>query len=128
MDRKISAFGAILVAIGILLGAFGAHALKEMLGDQFRPVYAKAVFYHLVNSIGILSVGLLAATGMLEPRRARRLAAVFGCGVFIFSGTLYLYSITRQTGWAMITPAGGVLLILGWIALSVSILRKPAEV
>ena len=97
--------------LGVCLGAFGTHALKETL---FRTgsteFWEKAVFYHLVHAAVMLVVAGL-----------RPLPAVawyfFGAGILAFSGSLYLYALTRVYFLVFITPLGGVCLLVGWLLL-----------
>lgn len=93
------------------LGAFGAHALKGMLeASQHIESWKTAVQYHLVHSLAVLVVGLAGA----EFRRA---AWCWLGGTVLFSGSLYLLSVTGVKWLGAVTPFGGLLLLAGWIAL-----------
>ena len=93
----------------ILLGAFGAHALKSLLdAHHAREIWSTAVLYHLVHAVALLWV-------------AERMPGRGGCflcwtlGVTLFSGSLYLLALTGITWLGAVTPVGGLLLVLGWV-------------
>lgn len=102
--RRIAAsFGA----LGVILGAFGAHGLKTHLGAlQSIETWHTASLYHLLHA-----VVLLYAAG--KPLAFRLLAG----GITVFSGSLYILALTGTKWWGAVTPIGGLLLIAGWIAL-----------
>ena len=109
------AIGAISACIVIILGAFGAHGLKDLLGDYGQSIYDKAVLYHMFHSIAILIVGIIQK---LVPDLELQLSGLFFLlGIIIFSGSLYILSITGIKSLGMVTPIGGALFILGWITL-----------
>lgn len=104
---------AILGALGVGLGAFGAHGLKDLLTAHDRlGTWETAVFYHLVHSVVLL---LLALGSRWRPVAWSLMTA----GIFIFSGSLYILCLTQQTWLGAITPIGGLGLIGGWLALLV---------
>jgi len=111
--------GALLGALGVTLGAFGAHGLKERLSPYSFDIYQTAVTYQMYHVPALLAVGLLAAIG--RGGLALNLAgASFTVGILIFSGTLYALSVTNIKWLGAITPIGGLFLIFGWIALAVA--------
>ncbi len=105
-----SVFG--LLAVG--LGAFGAHALKGVLTANGRlETYELATRYQFYHTLALLVVGLL-----MEKFPALGISALlFMIGMIIFSGSLYILSLTNQTWWGAITPIGGIFLLLGWASL-----------
>ena len=107
------------MALGVGLGAFGAHGLRDRLGS-YAPVYEKAVFYHFVHALGVLLVGILARTGASTARPAWLLAV----GIIFFSGSLYALALSGQRILGAITPIGGLCFIAGWILLGVETLRS----
>jgi uncharacterized membrane protein YgdD (TMEM256/DUF423 family) len=108
--------GALLGAISVVLGAFGAHALRGRLEPAMLAVFETAVRYQIVHAIALLFVGRIGADA---PRRGAALAGVlFTCGVVLFSGSLYALVFTRLTWWGAVTPLGGLALIGGWLALA----------
>ncbi|MEY4479794.1 MAG: hypothetical protein RLZZ267_472 [Bacillota bacterium] len=111
--RKLLIIGAIGMALSVMLGAFGAHALKDILSERMLANWQTGVHYQMVHALGILFLGLLYAKADLKLfRQAAWLMAV---GIIFFSGSLYIMALTGITLLGAITPIGGVLFILGWI-------------
>ena len=98
--------------MGVALGAFGAHWLKDMLDRRgMATIWEKAVFYHLVHAV----VMLVVASMNPFPAVAWRL---LGLGVLCFSGSLYLWALTGTRWMVFVTPIGGLCLLAGWLWLS----------
>lgn len=112
--RKILAAAALLLALGVVLGAFGAHGLKTRLDPPLLAVWQTAVQYHLVHGLGMLLVGI-AAGGAARYRLAVWSAALLGAGILLFSGSLYLLALTGQGALGAVAPLGGACFILGWL-------------
>jgi uncharacterized membrane protein YgdD (TMEM256/DUF423 family) len=110
--------GAILLALAVILGAFGAHGLRGRLDQYSMDVYEKAVFYHFIHALGILVVSILPRTGTFPEGTAATVCAVLLAGIVIFSGSLYLLAVTGNRMLGAITPVGGVAFILGWLLLA----------
>src|SRR5512135_381267 len=113
--------GAIFGLLGVGLGAFGAHGLKEKLQTLgTTATFHTAIEYHLYHALALLAVGLLAQAG----RPGSALSAVAGwsflVGILLFSGSLYALAVTGYTKLGAITPFGGILFLVGWIALAVA--------
>lgn len=111
---------ALWAALGVALGAFGAHALKPILLQ--RPdgveVWKTAVLYHLIHAVIMLGLAF-------QKERANRLAwGLMLAGTIGFSGSLYLLSTMGWRALGPVTPLGGLFLLVGWIALAVSPWRK----
>jgi uncharacterized membrane protein YgdD (TMEM256/DUF423 family) len=128
MNKKITAFACIGIALGIVLGAFGAHGLRQVTDDaSIMNSYKTGVDYHLFHSVAFLIFGLLGASVLTVPIRKSALTLIF-IGILLFSGSLYLLTWFRLNGWSYawigpITPMGGTLLIAGWAWLAYSLLR-----
>ncbi len=120
-----SAAGAVLLALSVILGAFGAHGLKNRLDAYSMSVYEKAVFYQFVHSLGILIVSVLPKTGTFSPGSAGTVCALLLAGIVIFSGSLYLLAVTGNRMLGAITPIGGVCFIVGWVLLAWYLRRLP---
>ncbi len=118
-----SAAGAIALALGVMLGAFGAHGLRSRLDAYLMSVYEKAVFYHFIHALGILIVSLLPKAGVLGESAAAWVCGLLLAGILIFSGSLYALAITGYRGLGAITPIGGLSFIAGWILLAWSLVR-----
>ena len=113
-----SATAALLLALAVMLGAFGAHGLKDRLDAYSMDVYQKAVFYHFIHALGLLVVTLAPRTANLVWVNLLLVA-----GILIFSGSLYLLAITGVRTLGAITPLGGLSFIAAWLMLAWS-LRK----
>ena len=109
---------AILLALAVILGAFGAHGLRGRLDEYSMSVYEKAVFYHFIHALGILVVALLPRTGTFAESTAGTTCAILLVGIVIFSGSLYLLAVTGNRMLGAITPIGGVAFIVGWLYLA----------
>jgi len=114
--------GALLAALAVIMGAFGAHALKARLGAELGAVYRTAVDYHFYHALGLLAVGL-AAQRLPGVRALRWSGALFGAGIVLFSGSLYLLSLGGPGWLGAVTPFGGLAFIGGWLLLAWGVLR-----
>jgi len=112
-----TAVGALLMALGVAFGAFGAHALKDKLDAYSMTVYEKAVFYHFVNALGILVVALLARTSAISVTAQSRVGWLLLIGITLFSGSLYVLAMSGVRILGAITPFGGIAFIAGWLVL-----------
>lgn len=114
--RLVSA-AAVLGALAVASGAFGAHALKARLNAAgMADVWETAVFYHLIHALAALAAG--AATTALPANLAGAAARAGWCwlaGVLLFSGSLYALALGGPGFLGPITPVGGLLLIIGWV-------------
>ena len=119
--------GAILMLLAVLLGAFGAHALKTRLTPQMLAVYQTGVQYHLVHGLGLMLVGILrnSQANASAKDSALKLAAIFmGVGVVLFSGSLYALAVTGIRVLGAITPLGGLCFIAAWALVAWQMLRR----
>ena len=112
--------------LAVVFGAFGSHALKEVLSPRLMAVYQTATDYQFYHSLALLLVGILIIlfpNSKYLPWSAR----FFLAGIIIFPGSLYLLSVT-DLGWlGAITPIGGVSLILGWLMLVVFAVKESGS-
>jgi uncharacterized membrane protein YgdD (TMEM256/DUF423 family) len=110
--KKLRRISGLLGLTGVLLGAFGAHALKATLTARgMSDVWEKAVFYHLVHAVAIFA----AMTALSAPRRWLARAAIsWTAGILLFSGSLYAFALGGPHWLVYITPFGGLLFLLGW--------------
>jgi uncharacterized membrane protein YgdD (TMEM256/DUF423 family) len=118
------AVGALMMGLGVMLGAFGAHGLRERLDAYSMSVYEKAVFYHFLHALGILIVGVLPKTGLLAESRAQWVCWLLLLGIVIFSGSLYMLAVSGNRMLGAITPIGGVSFIAAWLMLAWFLLRS----
>ena len=118
------ATGAVLMALAVGMGAFGAHALKGRLDAYSLSVYEKAVFYHFVHALGILLIAALARANAITPAGQGRVAWLLLAGIVIFSGSLYALALTGIRVLGAITPLGGLAFIAGWVLLAYEAIAK----
>lgn len=105
---------AVLGALGVALGAFGAHGLKEYAGEEaIARWWDVGARYHLLHAVALLGVAA-------HPARPSVAGWCFVVGIAVFSGSLYAMTLTGETRLGMITPIGGVALIAGWVALGLA--------
>ena len=97
----------ILGALGVICGAFGAHALKTKLTEAQMHTWSTATLYLFIHVIAGLLSGILCSK--------KRSQICFLLGVFLFSGSLYTLILTNSPSLGIITPAGGILFIVGWL-------------
>jgi uncharacterized membrane protein YgdD (TMEM256/DUF423 family) len=116
----LGGFNATLV---VLLGAFGAHALKARLSTEMLAVYQTGVHYHLFHALGLIAVGLV-ATQISDSSYLRWSGWLMLVGIILFSGSLYLLSVSGLRWLGMITPFGGISFIIAWILFVVSIVKS----
>lgn len=119
MGRKYVTLGSILLLLSVAIGAFGAHALKGIIGEAALSTYETGVHYHMIHALGILIVAILAnqwgeSTTLLWGARLLFL------GIILFSGSLYVLSITGVKILGAITPLGGVSFIAGWFCIALA--------
>jgi len=113
-----SATGAILLALAVVLGAFGAHGLRDRLDAYSMDVWQKAVFYHFVHALGLLVVSILPRTGTLPETPAAWVCGLLLAGIAIFCGSLYVLAVTGLRTMGAITPIGGLAFIAAWVLLA----------
>lgn len=118
MSNLFIGLGALSAFISVAAGAFGAHALKQNLPADMLAVYHTAVEYQFFHSLGLIAIGSI---HRISPRRYHAAAAwAMLAGILIFSGSLYLLSISGLRWLGMITPIGGVSLLAAWLILALS--------
>lgn len=114
--------GAIAGALAVAIGAFGAHGLKEILqANQRMETFELAVRYQFYHAFAMLAAGFF--MNYLETNKLRWAATCFVIGIILFSGSLYVLSLSGLTVLGAVTPLGGVCFIAGWIFLAVAFSR-----
>jgi uncharacterized membrane protein YgdD (TMEM256/DUF423 family) len=123
MDRTFLLIGAVLGFLGVALGAFAAHGLKNRLSPEMLEVFDTGVRYHMYHTFAVLIVA--AAVGHIGNARLLAMAGwFFFAGILLFSGSLYALALTRVGILGAVTPIGGVLFLIGWACLAVFALGK----
>lgn len=121
MNSNWFATGAIAAAVGVGLGAFGAHGLKSRVSTEMLAVFETGVRYHLIHALGLLAVGWAATRWPGTQINAAGYCLL--SGILLFSGSLYTMTFTGIRWLGAITPLGGICFIIGWILLALSSLR-----
>lgn len=118
------ALGAANAFLSIALGAFGAHGLKNKLSAHYLDIYHTGVQYHMLHAVGLILIGILA--GKLADGQNALIGWagwLMFAGIVLFSGSLYLLSVTRIDGLGAITPIGGLLFLASWLLVIVAVLK-----
>ena len=126
MLNALMTFGALSAATSVVLGAFGAHALKGKLSISSQATFETAVHYQMTHSLGVLLVGvLMLVLGIKTPWLTA--AWSFTVGIFLFSGSLYGLALLGWRWLGPVTPVGGALFIVGWLALAYGLLTAVSR-
>lgn len=121
----------ILLALAVVLGAFGAHALKERLAEDSLKVWNTAVLYHFIHAIGIIMIVIISNIGWLSERGTKWSIRSLFAGIAFFSVSLYFLSTRDITALPVswlgpITPIGGLFFIGGWLIAAFSLKKQVA--
>ncbi len=114
--------GSLSAFTGVALGAFGAHGLKARVSPEMLTVWQTGVQYHLVHALGLLLIGILCHL-LPEPTQVRTAGWLLLLGTLLFSGSLYLMTLSGVRSLGMITPLGGVAFLAGWLLLALAAWR-----
>ena len=110
------------MALAVAIGAFGAHALKDILPGEMLRIYNTGVQYHFYHALGLLLIGVLSVS---KPSKWLWWSAVLlGLGIILFSGSLYILAISGIRWIGAITPIGGISFIAGWVLLAVAVWKR----
>ena len=122
MERFFAVAGAVAAMIAVMIGAFGAHALKGRVSPGDLEIFETGVRYHMYHALGLFAVAWAASRW---PSGVTTIAGwLMIAGIVIFSGSLYILVLTGQRWLGAVTPIGGVALIAGWGALAWVALRS----
>lgn len=124
MDKLFMFIGGLSALLGVILGAFGAHGLKKSLSPEMLSVYQTGINYHLYHAMALLLVGIVIKLGAANIDYLKWSGYLFVAGIILFSGSLYLLSITGNKLFGPITPMGGLCFIAGWLLFSLSIYKS----
>lgn len=105
--------GGALGALAVIIGAFGAHGLDDMMSDEMAEIYETGVKYHFYHAIAILAVAAGAAS-LWSSAWTLWACRMWALGTLVFSGSLYILALTEIKWLGAITPIGGTAMILGW--------------
>ena len=120
--NSLVALGAFNAVIAVAAGAFAAHGLKHVLSPEYISTFKTAANYQMVHAIGLILIGVL---NQQNCSRCNTAAAIFMfAGIVLFSGSLYLLTLTGVTWLGMVTPFGGVCFLIAWLTLGFNYLQK----
>ena len=115
--------GCFFVGTSVILGAFGAHGLKNILNELQLTTYKTGVHYQMIHGIGFFAI--LSAKNFLRPEVSyKNVMYTFSLGIILFSFNCYIYAVTSIKTFAMIVPLGGLAFIVGWVMLAYKALRS----
>jgi uncharacterized membrane protein YgdD (TMEM256/DUF423 family) len=123
MYRKILIFGLAFAALSVLLGAFGAHALKSMVSGEKLQIFETGVRYQFMHAMALITLAIYCNQRNLSVKEQKRIAWAahfFIAGTLLFSGSLYILTLIATTDHPLIpfigpiTPLGGLCFMLGW--------------
>jgi uncharacterized membrane protein YgdD (TMEM256/DUF423 family) len=128
MHKPALSSGILMAAVAVILGAFGAHYLKQIMGPEQLVTFETGVRYQFYHSFALLACGILYTH---FPFKQVKLASTFFLlGIVLFSGSLYALTLLKANGQVglggvgILTPIGGLLFILGWLMLFLAVIKK----
>ena len=121
LAKKSILVGALLLTLGVLIGAFGAHGLKNLVTPEKLVTFETGVRYHFYHGIGLVLLGLIQQ--QFQTMKLNVSFYAFIVGTLLFSFNCYFYVLTDIKTFAMIVPLGGLLFVLGWVYLAFQSLK-----
>lgn len=118
--------GSSLLALAVLIGAFGAHGLKNLVAADKLVTFETGVRYHFYHAFGLLFLGIFKQ--QFQTLKVNVSSWAFLVGILLFSFNCYFYVLSGMKFFAMIVPVGGLLFVLGWIALTLEIRNSKTAV
>lgn len=122
MAKLFLVLGTLSACLAVILGAFGAHLLKARLSSEMLVIYQTGNQYHFYHALGLVLIGLL-ALHLPESAFLKWSGWLMLAGILIFSGSLYILSISGISWFGAITPVGGTTFIVSWILLGIAVLK-----
>ena len=128
MNKTALSAGVLFAGLSVILGAFGAHALKPLIGAEQLQVFESGARYQMYHSLALLAVGILSIS--LKNKMIAWSANFSIIGILLFSGSLYTMTFLKIKGQVglgglgLITPIGGLFFILGWLFFLIGVLKK----
>lgn len=122
-SKKIAVLASVLGAVSILIGAFGAHALQKMVSADAVASFETAVRYQMYHVFALLVVALVPS---INDKAKKLTARLFGLGILLFSGSIYLLTLKEYVFFdvkkiAFVTPIGGLVFVIAWVYLAFAI-------
>ena len=132
MNNRLLAVAALLIAISVAMGAFGAHALNQVLTEKQLHSYDTAIKYQLFHALALFCVGIL--QGQLPSLNTKPVVNAMLLGILLFGGSIYFNLILESRNISipvsvrLITPLGGIAYIFAWLVLAYQLLRLGKKV
>lgn len=123
MAKYFIFLGSINAFLAVGLGAFGAHGLKSRISPEMLEIYQTGVQYHIFHALGLILIGII-AHWLSESNLILWSGALILAGIVVFSGSLYILSITGIRSFGAVTPIGGVTFLAGWILMAFAALKN----
>lgn len=129
MNKKILITAAVLGIISIILGAFGAHALKALISTEMQQTFETGVRYQMYHALFLLFVG---TTSLISEKSKKIIYYLVITGVVFFSGSIYGLATNSLTGFdfkiiGFVTPIGGVCFIISWMVLIMNLIKNKSN-
>ncbi|MDR4506760.1 MAG: DUF423 domain-containing protein [Candidatus Brocadiaceae bacterium] len=121
--RVFVLIGSVNMALAVILGAFGSHALKARISPEKFSVFQTGNQYHIYHAIGLFAVAFVAAC-LPSSRLVKWSGWLMLAGILCFSGSLYILSLSGVRWFGAIIPVGGMALIVSWIFLAIGVWKK----
>ena len=121
--RLFLLLGSVNAVFAVIIGAFGAHALKARLDESLMKIYQTGVEYHFYHSLGLILIGII-AMNISANIWLKTSGWMMFIGIILFSGSLYSLSIFNLRWLGIITPFGGMLFVLAWLSLCIAIFKQ----
>lgn len=116
----------ILLAIAVVAGAFGAHALRDVIDERLFQAWQTGVLYHFLHALGVVAVTLVLNAEWMDPRKGKWVVRFHVAGILLFSGSLYGMALGNAAGVDLsflgpLTPIGGLSFVAGWMIAAISV-------
>ncbi|MBC8370509.1 MAG: DUF423 domain-containing protein [Planctomycetes bacterium] len=115
MSKSLLGIGALSAFLAVALGAFGAHMVKDIVGEQLMSIWETAARYHFYHALAIIT--LAANADAIGQRVVSRACTWMILGTLLFSGSLYALTLTGASFLGPVTPVGGLCFLIGWALL-----------
>ena len=128
MHKSFLIVGTLFAGLGVVLGAFGAHGLKQLVGPETVNTYQTGVQYQMYHAFALLLVGILYER--VPGALLNWAGGLFVAGIILFSGSLYLLSGLKAankvgvSGVGILTPIGGLLFVAGWLLVLIALVKR----
>ena len=117
--------GGLFGGFSVILGAFGAHFLKDHLPEQKLAAFQTATQYMATHSLALLFIGALSLQlGDIYEAKLRRVGFFFSAGILLFCGSIYILTLGGPKFFGPITPLGGLSFMIGWVFLALTFFKK----